>query len=301
LGGVNNFIRKRFPAYSDSVPRISISLSSYIILTAIFILFVIWIYQQIPILRYNVTKGIVANLLLIGLTTNLICGVVYEVFYTFVMLKQSWIEKEDLKKQQLQQQFDNLKTQVNPHFLFNSLSSLSALVVEDIDKADAFLNEMSKVYRYMLRSNQQEWMTLQQELNFIQSYYQLLKTRYGSSVELFNLVSEKHYDYLLPPLTLQMLVENAIRHNSTGKEQPLQITIVFNNNNSLTVKNNLQKKQLSFQSNNTGLKSLQSKFDLQHLPGFLINETTNEFMVTVPLRQQFEVTKKNAILKNDIA
>ncbi len=281
---VNMFFRKRFPSYKETAKRFLCCLSATIITTSVFLIVCIWGYQLIPVLTYPVTKNLIITFLLVGTIINIISSAIHEVFYTFGKYRETLVETERLKKQHLQQQFDSLKSQVNPHFLFNTLSSLSALVAEDADKADDFLNDMSRVYRYMLRSNHQDWVTLQQDLAFINSYYQLLKTRYGNSISVQIEADEKYYSYMLPPLTLQLLLDNAIKHNTTGKGQPLQIGIVTNKNNSLTVKNNLQKKNQSLHQHAVGLKSLAAKFDLQSLPGFSVTETESEFMVTVPLQ-----------------
>jgi sensor histidine kinase YesM len=281
---VNIFFRKQYPSYKETAKRFLFCLSATLITTSLLLLICIWGYQFIPILAYPVTENLVITFLLVGIIFNIVSSSIHEAFYTFGKFRETLVETERLKKEHLQQQFDSLKSQVNPHFLFNTLSSLSALVAEDADKADAFLNDMSRVYRYMLRSNHQEWVTLQQELAFINSYCHLLKTRYGNSISVQIEADEKYHNYTLPPLTLQLLLDNAIKHNTTGKEQPLQIRITTGSNNTLIVKNNLQKKQKSLHNHAVGLKSLAAKFDLQNLHGFSITETKNEFMVTVPLQ-----------------
>jgi LytS/YehU family sensor histidine kinase len=286
----NMAVQKRFPLYEDSLLRISISFISYVILTGLFILFCAWIYQIIPLFNYTFSKSLLITLLIIGFVTNLISAFAYEGFYMFKKIKETFIENEKLKKNQLQQQFDNLKTQVNPHFLFNTLSSLSTLIEEDADKADMFLNEMSKVYRYMLRSNQEAWVTLEQELNFIESYFHLLKIRYGSKINLFKIIEDKYSDWQLPPLTLQMLIDNAIKHNVATKEQPLEIFIETNSNQTVTIKNNLQLKNMTIQPSKNELHGLKVKYELLNVSGFDVNETLEEFIVTIPL--------KNNITKN---
>jgi two-component system, LytTR family, sensor kinase len=280
LTAVNRFIRNRLPLYTDTPKRVFLSLLAYIITTAAFILISVLLYQAVPFLRFEITPQLLQNVLLLGVISNLVIGSTYEVFYTFEKLKETLVHNEALKKEQLQQQFDNLKTKVNPHFLFNSLSSLSMLVSEDTEKADTFLNEMSKVYRYMLKSNQHDWAELQQELNFINSYFYLLKVRYGQTVSLQIKADKKYNSFLLPPLTLNMLLENALQHNVTMKENPLHVTIETNGNNTITVKNNLQKKKLMLPTAGRGLETLKAKCSL---PGFIVNETANEFMVTLPL------------------
>jgi sensor histidine kinase YesM len=285
LAIANSFIRNKLPLYTDTFRRVFFSLLAYIIITATFILLSVWLYQKIPVLHFEVTPQLIRNVLLVGIVANLVIGSSYEVLYTFEKLKETLVENESLKKEQLQQQFDILKTKVNPHFLFNSLSSLSMLVSEDIEKADTFLNEMSKVYRYMLRSNQQELVTLRQELSFIASYFYLVKVRYGNTVELQITTDNKYNSFLLPPLTLHLLMENALQHNMALRDAPLTVKIETSNNDTVTVKNNLQKKKLTLETEGKGLESLEAKFSS---PGFAVKETTNEFMVTLPLQSHTE-------------
>jgi sensor histidine kinase YesM len=281
LAAANRLIHKRLPLYTDTFKRVCISLPVYIIITAALILFSVWLYQKVPILRFEITSQVIRNVLLLGIISNLVIGSSYEVLYTFEKFKETLLENEALKKEQLQQQFDNLKTKVNPHFLFNSLSTLSMLVSEDTDKADTFLNEMSKVYRYMLKSNQHEMVELQGELSFINSYFYLIKVRYGNTITLQIKADEKYNTYLLTPLTLFLLFENALQHNAALKESPLIIQIESNSNNSITVKNNLQRKKLTLQPTGKGLETLRAKYSI---PGFTIAETANEFMVNIPLQ-----------------
>jgi two-component system, LytTR family, sensor kinase len=290
LAAANRFIHKRLPLYTDTFKRVCISLPVYIIITAALILFSVWLYQKVPMLRFEITSQVVRNVLLLGIISNLVIGSSYEVLYTFEKFKETLLENEALKKEQLQQQFDNLKTKVNPHFLFNSLSTLSMLVSEDTDKADTFLNEMSKVYRYMLKSNQHEMVELQGELSFINSYFYLIKVRYGNSIGLQLNTDEKYNTYLLKPLTLFLLFENALQHNIVSKDSPLIIQIETNSNNSITVKNNLQRKKLTLQTTGKGLETLHAKYSL---PGFLIADAADEFMVTIPL--QYNTQTENFI------
>lgn len=147
------------------------------------------------------------------LFTGLIIGP-QEAVYHFNRLLKSEKEAEALKKENLQTQLESLKQQVNPHFLFNSLNTLSYLIGEDTEKAEDFLNELCKVYRYLLRSNEHELTDLKTELQFIRSYFHLLKTRYGDNLRLTVAIEPPYETYLLPSLTLQLLIENAVKQMS---------------------------------------------------------------------------------------
>jgi two-component system LytT family sensor kinase len=129
-------------------------------------------------------------------------------------------------------------------------------------EADRFLNEMTKVYRYLLDNNRHELVTVQREITFIHSFYHLLKLRYDKGVELTIQIPAPYNDFQLPPLTLQLLVENAIKHNITSKSQPLRIEIGVTEQGRLFVKNNLQKKAHKPVSHQIGLNNIAVKYQL---------------------------------------
>jgi sensor histidine kinase YesM len=208
---------------------------------------------------------------------------IYEALYYHARLNQSEEEKKQLEKEKLWSQLEKLNQEVNPHFLFNTLNSLSSLITEDPQEAEKFLNEMSKVYRYLLDNNKHELVTLETELKFIRSFYQLLKLRYGKGIELAWPATTVYNDYLLPPLTLQLLVENAVKHNTTSKENPLQIEILVTDNAQLTVKNTLQKRATRPLSHKIGLSNIAAKYQIMQQGEIIVKETEGSFMVSVPL------------------
>ena len=220
-----------------------------------------------------------------GLILALLITGIQEAVYYFARLLQAEKEKEQLQKENLQTQLDSLKQQVNPHFLFNSLNTLSYLIGEDPEKAEEFLDEMCKVYRYLLRNNENELTNLATELQFIRSYFHLLKTRYGDNLHLDLAIEPCYEQSLLPSLTLQLLVENAVKHNVIHKDYPLTVHISTQPNGQLLVKNNLQKKVQNVPSNQVGLSNIASKFNLLKQPEIEVTQTETEFMVSVPLIQ----------------
>ncbi|WP_460674589.1 sensor histidine kinase [Larkinella ripae] len=207
---------------------------------------------------------------------------IYEGSYLFNQWQKTNLEKESLLRTQWQGRFEVLKNQVNPHFLFNSLNTLSSLISENPDLAEAFVDDMASVYRYLLQSNDRELTTLRRELEFIDSYYHLLKTRYGSALFLEVSVSEDDQEAQLPPLTLQMLVENAVKHNLMLPEQPLRITIDVMDG-FLRIRNGLQRKNVRVESNHVGLSNIASKYKLLALPSPSIEEKDGFFEVSLPL------------------
>jgi sensor histidine kinase YesM len=210
---------------------------------------------------------------------------IYESFYNFNKLRKLEQEREELLRLNIQSQFDSLKQQVNPHFLFNSINTVSSLISIDPARAKKFLAEMSKVYRYLLKANEEELTTLEKELDFLHSYFHLLKTRFGEGLHLHLQVDEESKSLQLPVLSLQLLTENAVKHNTIDSDRPLTITIEATEDHRLCVKNNLQKKMNAIESNKVGLSTIMAKYKLLNQEEPLIKETAEEFIVILPLIQ----------------
>lgn len=210
---------------------------------------------------------------------------IYESLYYFSQWSKTFSETELLKKANLQSQFDTLKNQVSPHFLFNSLNTLSSLVEEEKDKEKAinFIAELSRVYRYLLQSNERELTSLSAELDFIKAYFFLLQTRFGEGVKLEVNIPQQYNDFLLPPLTLQILIENAVKHNIVSVHTPLYIRIYIEKNDTLVVDNNLQRKSQQVPGGKMGLVNIMSKYKLLNQPDVIIKETETSFRVKLPL------------------
>jgi sensor histidine kinase YesM len=192
---------------------------------------------------------------------------------------------ERLKQEKTEMQMRALQSQVNPHFLFNSLNTLSSLIDENPDQATDYVDELSSVYRYLLRAADNELTTIRVELNFIQSYFHLLKTRFGSSITIDVSVSELQSEAMIPPLTLQLLVENAVKHNIVLPDQPLSIRIYTTNSDELVVENNMQRRMVRVESNGVGLSNIADKYRLLNRPAPRIEEIDGWFRVTLPLLQ----------------
>ncbi len=189
---------------------------------------------------------------------------------------------QQLKQEKTEVQIRALQTQINPHFLFNSLNTLSSLIDENPLLATTFVDELSTVYRYLLRSNVLELTTLQLELNFIQSYLSLLKTRYGKGLITEIDVMPEHSGLLLPPLTLQLLTENAVKHNVLLPNKPLVIRIKTDTCRQIIVENSLQRKTLRVESNGIGLSNITSKYKLLGSQPPVFEEDKQFFRVILP-------------------
>ncbi|RNI22688.1 sensor histidine kinase [Rufibacter latericius] len=210
-------------------------------------------------------------------------AIAYESTYYLSQWKESVRLAEELKKRNLQSQLESLKNQVSPHFLFNSLNSLSGLIEEDPKRALRFVDELALIYRYLLQSNEKELITLNQEIEFIEAYFYLLKTRFEEGVSLSIDVLPELRACLLPPLTLQILVENAVKHNVISEATPLHIRIYANDLQHLVVENNLQKRKSSVASNKMGLVNVAAKYHLLNQSEIAIQETDALFQIQIPL------------------
>jgi sensor histidine kinase YesM len=280
---VMHWLRVALPSMNQTGLRLTILGLAHLTLISLTYIALFYTYNTTHFLGYKLDTTRLAYALYSGFGLTMVATSMWEADYTFKQWKHSLTEKEKLQQLTIQQEFETLKSQVNPHFLFNCFNTLSSLIAEDRKQAEVFLNELSKVYRYLLRNNEDGLTNLQTELRFIQSYYRLLRTRHGEAVQL-SIETDKKYDhYLLPSLSLQMLVENAVKHNVLSKNKPLVIDIFTTAGNKLVVSNNLQLRTLKAPSNKIGLDNIKAKYELLSQTGFQILKDQKTFSVVLPL------------------
>ncbi|UFH53874.1 sensor histidine kinase [Spirosoma sp. KNUC1025] len=277
------YLRDRFPAVRQTWIRLCLALGIHILMSSAIISVLFYGYKWAGFPNYTFDPVRLRWTLVFSTIGNVIANVVHESVYTFEKWTQTLQQTEKLKKINLQSQLDSLKQQVNPHFLFNSLNSLSSLIDNDPEKAEHFVEELASVYRYLLQTNEGELTSLQTELSFINSYFHLLKTRYGNGIDLQVMVDDDHQQALLPPLTLQMLVENAVKHNVILPDQPLQIRIETDVDGRLFVINNVQRKNTRAISNGVGLANIATKYQLLGHGNLEIQDESSTFTVVIPL------------------
>ena len=296
-------VTSRYPGLQQTGRRLLLLLLAFMSITLFVILGALWVYGHLHLFGYVPQTGIVQRILVFNIVVNLISVGAYESIYSLTKWRENMLEKEQLKKENLQSQYESLKNQVNPHFLFNTLNSLSSLIAEEPERAEEFVDEMAKVYRYLLQTNRQpdaatgrdgDLTTLDNELTFIYSYFHLLKTRYGPGIRLNVVVDEADKARLLPPLTLQMLVENAVKHNVIQASKPLTIDIQSVVDEQLLVRNNLQRKTTRVLSNQVGLSNIRAKYRLlaqqQATPSeIVIDESDGYFTIILPLLNQTQL------------
>lgn len=299
---IANWIRYRYPALQHTKTRILILAFCLVPFMSFSVCVIFYVYDYFSILGYSLEEEDLKMGLLIGFCVNIIFETLYEADYVLQQYKQSVEEKKNMEQLSILTEFDVLKNQVNPHFLFNCFNTLSSLITVDKHKAEQFLNELSKVYRYLLRNNEDSVSSVENEIRFIRSYYGLLQTRHGEAVRLNIEIDKKYEPYLLPSLTLQLLVENVVKHNVLSKNIPLTIDIFTTEGNKLVVNNNLQRRTAKAPSNKVGLGNIKAKYELLKQPGFQVMEDEKNFTVVLPLiwnntagaRQLFDVEIKTS-------
>jgi two-component system, LytTR family, sensor kinase len=223
-------------------------------------------------------------LLAFGFRVNLFLHCVNAIVFFMNKLKRAQLEAEQLKKISIEAQFEALRNQVNPHFMFNCFNVLSTLVYKDPDVSAKFIAQISNVYRYLLHSQERKVVPLQEELSFIESYLYLLQMRYGDNLIIEKDISSDTDEFYVAPASLQMLVENAIKHNIISKSNPWKIRL-YSHNGSIVVANNLQEKQVKEESTHRGLLNIQSRYRLLSDQLVKIEKSATEFRVEIPLLQ----------------
>lgn len=189
----------------------------------------------------------------------------------------------ELQKENLQSQFEVLKQQVNPHFLFNSLNVLTSLIKVDPDLAESFTENLSKVYRYVLENKDKDLVSLSTELDFIKAYVFLINIRFMDKVFVDININQKHHDLMVLPMALQLIIENAIKHNSFSKQKPLMISLYVENENVLVTENNLQTRDTYIQSTGVGLSNIRNRYTLITGMEPQFEKTEDKFIVKIPL------------------
>jgi two-component system, LytTR family, sensor kinase len=278
-----NRVESKYPSLKQSKQRIALKLLIPVLIMGPSVALILVLYDKFHILGYSLKTSHIPRAMAIGVSVNLIFETLFEADYTLKCLKQSRTEKETAEQLTINQEFDALKSQVNPHFLFNCFNTLSSLITVDKDRAEQFLNELSKVYRYLLRNNEEGLSTVENEVRFIASYFKLLQTRHGDAVKLNIKIDKRYEPYLIPSLTLQLLVENVVKHNALSKNKPLVIDIFTVAGNKLVVSNNLQRRTVKAPSNKVGLENIKEKYKLLRQPGFQVIEDDKNFTVVLPL------------------
>lgn len=274
------YFRRRFPGQQETRKRIIyVSLAVLAIYTVVnWSLDHVHVFLGVPqregVTDFDYTVG---TLMIVALVSTL-----YESAFLYDRWRRAIVEAEKLKRENIESQLEGLKSQVNPHFLFNSLNTLTYIIPEDPERAVHFVQKLSKVYRYILEIRDKKLISLEEELNFLQAYLFLVRERFGDNFRAELRVPDEALNLQLVPLSLQILFENAVKHNIISDERPLRIELWIENQR-LVVRNNLQRKRQAMPSTNLGLQNIRNRYAFFSEEKVDVIETKEFFTVSLPL------------------
>ncbi len=222
----------------------------------------------------------------VALVVAIGASVVFHTIYFYRTWQENRIKEQKIIAGTASAKFDALKNQLDPHFLFNSLNVLTSLIEEDPEQAQRFTTSLSKVYRYVLEQKDKDLVSVDEELQFAKTYVRLLKMRFEDSIVLDIPEKSTNPEARIVPLSLQLLLENAVKHNVVSAQRPLQIK-VYEDNGMLVISNNLQEKQVIKRDSGVGLANIRQRYDILTHRKVIIEQTATEFIVRLPLLTKY--------------
>lgn len=287
-GLINDFLNKKFPWSEATTKRAVISIVSILLANIILVYFCNYmnfvVFQKAATTeeyftgKYNYINWFTINIALLISAFLHAKGFMEELKKTS---KKEVVEQKLIAKS-ANAQFESLKNQLDPHFLFNSLNVLSSLIDENPRQAQKFTASMSKIYRYVLEQKDKELVTVEDELEFAKTYCELLKTRFEDSVDFVFDVKKEDYRRFVVPLSLQLLLENCIKHNFATSSKPLIIKI-YSENDNLCIENNLQVREQIKESSGIGLANIVQRYALLTKKNVFIEKSEDYFKVKLPI------------------
>jgi two-component system, LytTR family, sensor kinase len=205
----------------------------------------------------------------------------FTIAFFYIIWQKSAKREQILIEENLKYRYNTLKSQVNPHFLFNSLNTLSEIVYTDAKKADNYIQKLSGIYRYILENEETDLIPLNEELEFVKQYFSLQKERDNDKISL-KIECQHSEGYKIIPVSLQLLVENALKHNSMSQNNPLEIQI-YCSDEYVAVSNALQRKNIIESSTQTGLANLRERVKLIMGKEIIVSEANKQYIVKLPI------------------
>ncbi len=278
------WLDKKFGSEKLSVKRIAVGFIASFLVTLL-IIFLLRIFEDVVIEgktfeAYWAIES--ASNYVFAMVMTFIVLICFYAFYIYKAYSDSKVKEQKIIAGTASAQFESLKNQIDPHFLFNSLNVLSSLIEENPESAQRFTTSLSKIYRYVLEQKDKELVPIKEELAFAKTYMNLLKMRFENSITYEVPADFDNSDAKVVPLSLQLLLENTIKHNVVSEQKPLHIKIYIENNY-LIVENNLQKKQVLQDRRGVGLQNIVNRYGLISERKVLIDENENYFKVKIPI------------------
>ena len=284
---LNGKLENRYPFSQGPMKRMSMQIFiTFVLLTPVLFTVVFLFKDYLPPI---VDQKLYVVIIMIYVIVIFLFNFSFYASYFFRNWQQSVEEKAELEvqtaeleREKLNLQYHQLRNQVNPHYLFNTLTSLDGLIQTNPSLASEFVQHMSKVYRYVLQHKESEVVNLEEELSFIGNYIKLLELRYESGLQIHSDISEQAREKGIVMVTLQMLIDNAIKHNIVLSYQPLKI-IIWDENDQLVVRNNKQLRGQIATSNRQGLQQLKDLYAFLSDKPVVVDDTAEYFTIKLPL------------------
>jgi LytS/YehU family sensor histidine kinase len=278
------YSRKKFPLFKDVRTRLIYQSIYMLVFTIVFNNLLAYVADHF-VFNYGFrSPGI--DMLISSNAASIFCSImiiaIYESIYFMNELRASVEESENLKRESLSAQLNALRSQVNPHFLFNNLNTLCSLIPENPKHAVDFVQQLSKVYRHILEVKDEKSILLKDEIDLLKAYTFLLKTRFDKNLDVTIDIPTEKLQKRIVPLSLQILMENAIKHNIVSADKPLHIDI-STVNGSLVVSNNLQMKNQVNECTGIGLDNIRNRYKLISEKPVNVTTNDNNFTVSIPL------------------
>lgn len=272
-------------------------------IVSLFVIFVLRIFEDVmmegkPLLQFFKDEEV--QNYYVAMIITLVITFAWHLFYFYKRYQENRVKQQKIIAGTASAKFETLKNQIDPHFLFNSLNVLSSLIEENPDSAQRFTTSLSKVYRYVLEQKDKELVSIEEELAFAKTYMNLLKMRFENSV--FYELPEKisNPDALVVPLSLQLLLENTIKHNIVSQQKPLYIRI-FEENGYLVVQNDLQKKEVLQDRRGVGLQNIVSRYAIITARKVQVLESEKHFTVKLPVLTKQVTIMETTYIEKDSA
>lgn len=253
------FLNLKMPWETHFARRIFVEILSIFSYTTLTQYLIIVILEKTPVFILEVTPELIFRNIIFSNAITLIVVAIIEGIYFFRNWRESLVAAERLQKEHLQSNLSNLRAQLDPHFMFNSLNVLSSLIRTDPEKAEKFVDDFARVYRYLLDVKNEMAVPLKDELAFVERYLNLQKIRFNQGLQYRVNINPEHLNLYLPPLSLQEMVGNAIKHNVISTEHPLTLEL-RSNGSGIVVENNVQQRSSGVESTGIGLKNLRERY-----------------------------------------
>lgn len=293
------YLDKTFQAERFTKKRIIIGFTSSFLIS-ILTIFLLRIFEEVIIKQHSfadfLSTETIANYL-VSIIITFFVTLAFHAFYFYKAYNESKVKEQKIIAGSASAQFESLKNQIDPHFLFNSLNVLSSLIEENPDAAQRFTTSLSKVYRYVLEQKDKELVSVEEELKFAKTYMNLLKMRFENSIT-FELPEFENEEAKVVPLSLQLLLENCIKHNIVSEKKPLHIKIYIENNE-LIIENNKQIKEVLQDRKGVGLQNIVNRYAILTKRNVIIQESEAIFKVKLPILTKQIISMDTKVIESE--